>query len=137
MRAYVARLTPEPTTLMTAVSRRVESNREATALGRPVHGATFPRVTLWLAAVPWLNWLMGMLMLATEGHRFGNQMLMAIPIVYIAAFYGTLIVTPVLGYLMVRYLRHMPRAAKVWTLAGLFAGVKCYADAASAYSMFL
>jgi len=51
-------------------------------------------------------------MLATEGHRFGNQMLMAIPIVYIAAFYGTLIVTPVLGYLMVRYLRDMPRAAK-------------------------
>jgi hypothetical protein len=87
--------------------------------------------------VPWLNWLMGMLMLATEGHRFGNQMLMAIPIVYIAAFYGTLIVTPVLGYLMVRYLRHMPRAAKVWTLAGLLAGVKCYADAASAYSVFL
>ena len=43
----------------------------------------------------------------------------------------------VLGYLAVRYLRDMPGPAKVWTLAGLFAGVKCCKDAYDAYSIFL
>jgi hypothetical protein len=92
---------------------------------------------LWLAAVPWLNWLMGRLMLVNDGRVFGSQMLIVIPTVYVVAFYATLTGTPVLGYLTVRYLRDMPRPAKVWTLAGLIAGVWCYAVTADAYSVFL
>lgn len=105
--------------------------------GRPAHGATYPRVTLWLAAVPCLNWLMGNLIVASEGRSFGNAMLMAIPIVYSAAFFATLIVTPLLGYLAIRYLRDMPRAAKAWMLLGLLAGAWCYTLAAEAYSLVM
>ena len=105
--------------------------------GTPVHGATFPRVTLWLAAVPWLSWLMGTLTLAGGGRTLGGQISIVITVVYVAAFYATLIVTPVIGYLAVRYLRDMPGAAKVWTLAGLLAGVKWCKDAYDAYSIFL
>ena len=98
-------------------------------LSEPAPAATFPRVTLWLAAVPWLSLLAGRLMLTV-----GSQILL-IPIVYAAAFYATLIVTPVLGYLAVRHLRNMPGAAKVWILAGLLAGVMGWMDAAGAFSM--
>jgi hypothetical protein len=56
---------------------------------------------------------------------------------YVAAFYATLIGTPVLGYLAVRYLRAMSRVTKAWTLAGLLAGVKSCKDAYDAYSIFL
>lgn len=80
---------------------------------------------------------MANLILASEGRRFGNQMLMVIPIGYAAAFFATLIVTPLLGYLAIRYLRDMPRAAKVWTLAGLLAGAWCYTQAAEAYWLFM
>jgi hypothetical protein len=122
------------------IHRRAVLVRDATVeslFGKPAYGATFPRVTLWLAAAPWLSWLMGTLMLASEGRRFGSQILRVIPLVYAAAFFATLIVTPVLGYLAVRYLRDMPRAAKVWTLAGLLAGMKPYKDLAEAYLLFM
>jgi hypothetical protein len=119
--------------------QRVHRLRDGTVeslFGTPVHAATFPRVTLWLAAVPWLYWLSGMLMVAIEGRAQGVPMRIVIPVVYVAAFVATLIVTPVLGYLAVRYLRAMPRLAKVWTLAGVLAGVTCYTNAAGAYTAF-
>jgi hypothetical protein len=102
----------------------------------PVHSATFPRVTLWLAAVPWVSWLTGTLML-DGGRTLGGQMSTVITGAYVAAFYATLIGTPVLGYLAVRYLRAMSRVTKAWTLAGLLAGVKSCKDAYDAYSIFL
>ena len=80
---------------------------------------------------------MGTLTLAGGSRTLGGQISIVITVVYVAAFYATLIVTAVLGYLAVRYLRDMPGAAKVWTLAGLLAGVQCCKDAYDAYSLFL
>ena len=50
---------------------------------------------------------------------------------------GDPIVTPLLAYLAIRYLRDMPRVAKAWTLAGLLAGAWCYTLAAEAYSFVM
>ena len=61
--------------------------------GTPVRGATFPRVTLWLGAVPWLSWLMATLTLAGGGRTLGGHMSIVITVVYVAAFYARLIVT--------------------------------------------
>jgi len=130
-KAFLAR-DPAWQTTQQRLHRRTILLRDRTVeslFGKPVHAATFPRVTLWLAAVPCLYWLMGT---QSEGRMLGSQMSNLIPLAYVVAFFGTLIVTPVLGYLTVRYLRDMPRTARAWSLAGLLAGVRCYMYVASA-----
>ena len=137
-KAFLAR-SPAGQTTQQSLHRRSIPLRDGTAKsssGKPVHGASFPRVTLWLAGVPWLSFLMGALMLASQRGTLGSQLRTVIPVVYVAAFYAPLIVTPVLGYLTIRYLRDMPHAAKVWTLAGLLAGVWCCMNVAEAYRIF-
>ena len=88
------------------------------------------------AAVRSVSWLMGTL-IVKGGGMVGGQMSTVIAGALGRAFYATLIVTPVLGILAVFLPPAMFRATKVWTLAGLLAGVKWRKDANDAYSLFL
>lgn len=97
-------------------------------LSEPPPGTRVPRATSWLAAAPWLFWLAAALMTAADGR---DVVSIVIPVGYVAAFVITLIVTPVLGYRVFRDARYLSRTQKAWSLAGLAAGLACYAFVAS------
>ena len=98
-------------------------------LCKPAPGARAPRTTWWLATVPWLFWLAAAVMMNVR--PVGDVMLIVIPGSYVAAFVLTLIATPLLGYRVFRDARQMSRWQKVWSLAGLAAGLYLYASVAS------
>jgi hypothetical protein len=94
---------------------------------QPPQGTRVPRVTLWLAAAPWLFWVLAQLMTAAHGFTAGDVMFVVLPASYAAAFVITLIATPLLGYRVFRDARQMSRMQKAWSLAGFAAGLACYA----------
>ena len=96
-------------------------------LHEPAQGTRVRRATLWLAAAPWLFWILARLMIAANGPTVGDVMFVVLPASYVAAFVLTLIATPLLGYRVFRDARQMSRLQKAWSLAGFAAGLACYA----------
>ena len=92
----------------------------------PAQGTRGPRTTPWLAAAPWLYWILARLMTAAHPTP-GDVMYVVLPASYVAAYVMTLIATPLLGYRVFRDARQMSRMQKAWSLAGFAAGLACYA----------
>jgi hypothetical protein len=90
---------------------------------------------MWLAAAPWLFWILARLMIADHGPTVGDAMFVVLPVSYVAAFLLTLIATPLIGYRVFRDARQMSRMQKAWSLAGFAAGAACYAYVASAFGV--